>query len=69
VSNSVPSEFTTTCSFCDAVSSVTLTGAHDELEVRCPRCGTYLGNVGALRRSGSKEAAAEGAAAAQSNGR
>jgi hypothetical protein len=51
LTNSSPSEFTTTCTFCSGVSSVTLTGAHDELDVLCPRCGTYLGSVGELKKA------------------
>jgi phage FluMu protein Com len=54
--SSLPPQFTATCTFCNAISSITLTGAHDELEVLCPRCGTYLGNVRTLKQAHAGEA-------------
>lgn len=58
MTDSLPSQFTTTCTFCSGVSSVTLTGAHDELDVHCPRCGIHLGTVGALKESRAEAATA-----------
>lgn len=58
-----PSRFSATCSFCSGVSSVTSTGARDDLEVLCPRCGTHLGSVGELKRGNAETASAESFAA------
>jgi phage FluMu protein Com len=69
VSSSLQSKVTATCTFCNGVSSITLTGVDDELEVLCPRCGTYLGNVGTLKQTDAGEVAAERAAVAEKSAR